>query len=70
MLMEIGEAQQIRTERGEQPVASRYAILSPIVEARAMRLQYALPNVYTHQWVYDNGQAQLFYSRPQTPFQR
>lgn len=63
-------AQQISFERGRSPELSRYYIISTVVEAHAVRLRYSPPDVKPHQQVYDNGQAQLVYSRPQTPFQR
>jgi hypothetical protein len=62
--------QGVRGERSRQPAASRYLFLSPIVEARAVRLQNPLPDIQGHQCIYDVGQAQLYYSRPKTPYQR
>jgi hypothetical protein len=59
------------TLRGGAPRPDvRDYLLSDIVRARAGRLEFALPIAADSLRVYDNGQAEVYHLRPQTPFQR
>jgi hypothetical protein len=59
------------TLRGGAPRPDvRDYLLSDIIRARAGRLNFALPIAADSLRVYDNGQAEVYHLRPQTPFQR
>lgn len=62
--------QAIRVERVAVPRTSRYVLTSDISRMRAARIGSALPDVRGFQKVYDTGGTQLYFSRPQTPYQR
>lgn len=61
---------RVGVDRAPAPVSSRYTLLSDISRMRADRLGSALPDIRQHNKVYDAGGAALYYSRPQTPYQR
>lgn len=48
----------------------RYMLLSPIIRLRSTRLQRPLPVPSDALRIYDNGAAELYHIRPQTPYQR
>lgn len=60
----------IRIDRGGIPVSARYVLWSELSQQRADRMGAPLPDTRPSLQVYDAGGARLFYSRPQTPYQR
>jgi hypothetical protein len=62
--------QNIRIDRGGIPLSARYVLLSDVSQARADRIGEALPDTRQFQRVYAVGGVELYYSQPQTPYQR
>lgn len=62
--------QKVYPERGTEPVVARYLLMSDIMRKHAGRSGYTLPDNWPYQKVFDAGDAELYYSLPQTPFQR
>lgn len=62
--------ENIRIDRGGIPVSARYVLLSEVSQKRADRIGERLPDTRQSLIVYDAGGARLYYSRPQTPYQR
>jgi hypothetical protein len=50
--------------------ATRYMLVSPATRFRSIALDVPLPVPDDALQVYDNGETQLYYRRPQTPYQR
>ncbi|MFZ2361176.1 MAG: hypothetical protein WA040_17680 [Anaerolineae bacterium] len=62
--------QNIRINRGGIPVNARYVLWSDVSQERADRIGEPLPDTRQSLIVYDAGGAELYYSRPKTPYQR
>jgi hypothetical protein len=69
-LIDYLEIKDVNSERSLSPEFSRYLISSDIMRMHAARSGYTFPDTRPLQKVYDAGSADLFYTRPQTPFQR
>lgn len=54
----------------EAQPATRYMLSTAVTQTRNRRLHHALPVPPDSLRVYDNGEAQLYHVRPQTPYQR
>ncbi|MGA9351107.1 MAG: hypothetical protein WBW48_20195 [Anaerolineae bacterium] len=55
---------------GDVGSTTRYFLVSDLLEAWRTRVGFALPNLEGDLRVYDSGQAQLYHTRPKTPYQR
>ncbi|MCP4536816.1 MAG: hypothetical protein GY832_06690 [Chloroflexi bacterium] len=62
--------ENIVVDTGAPPSLDRYFLLSETERLRHTRLKMTLPMVASENQVYDNGETQLYYKRPQTPYQR
>lgn len=64
------EPSGVAVERSAAPSNSRYVLASGISGMRADRMGTPLPDVAPLSRVYDAGGVEIYYSRPQTPYQR
>jgi hypothetical protein len=64
------QSDSIVVEMGAPQPTTRYFLLSETERLRHTRLGMTLPAVASEDQIYDNGEAQLYRKRPQTPYQR
>ena len=64
------EPEEIGVDWSATPVRSRYVLMSEISERRSARMETALPDIRGYNKIHDAGESELYYRRPQTPYQR
>jgi hypothetical protein len=47
-----------------------HVLITDVIRQQSARTRIPLPDVSGYQTIYDNGQAQIYYHRPVTPYQR
>lgn len=66
----VSRSDSMVVEMGAPQPTTRYFLLSETEQLRHSRLGMPLPAVVSEDQIYDNGKAQLYHKRPQTPYQR
>ncbi len=67
-----GYSEQRPFDYSSQPAPAEYpyVLVTQLTRLRANRVGLSLPATFDYLKVYDNGVAQLYHRRPQTPYQR